>query len=109
MFAEHSPSPPWTGQVGTMVGKAFEHLSLRTHRKAEAEEHPWLQRMTEISLFCEVALGHGTHQGLPTKKTQHTCEVSFLIVEVKLLKAAWHQPAKEPYSVSVPAGVHPTA
>lgn len=66
VFAEHSPSPPWTGCVRTVVGEAFKQLPLCRCGKAVAEEHPCLQRMTEITLFCEVALEHGTHQGLLT-------------------------------------------
>lgn len=64
MFPEHLSCPPWAGHVGTTV--AFKQLPLCTGRKAEAEKHPQLQRMAEITLFCEVALEHGTHQGLPT-------------------------------------------
>lgn len=51
VLAEHSTSPPWTGHVGTMMGEAFKQPSLCTCRKAAAEEHSWLQRMTEITVL----------------------------------------------------------
>lgn len=51
VFAEHSPTPPWTGHVGTMVGETFKQPPLCTRRKAAAEKHPWLQRTAEMTVL----------------------------------------------------------